>query len=134
MNETSFITTARPNSDIAKSLRDSQESTCYKYYKNLLTKCSEDDPDCLIKTTIYEEGERKYTKLFIKASSKGNLYNPWGLESEGTIRRFEDERGQPLWTFKQVLPEVYQRYIKFLETQNEVHLTIAERTFKDNSI
>jgi hypothetical protein len=78
------------------------------------------------------------TEYFIKQATAGagtgRVLNPWGLYySAGDEHKFEKEMGRKRYQFKKVNKEIFDMYIKFLETRNERHLLNVERNILDAS-
>jgi hypothetical protein len=85
---------------LGKKIVECDDKSCY-------AKCDEDNKD-----------------FFLLANMHGELYNPNGLYAEQ-----RDNHGIPNWEFRRVHKSVFDRYVRFLETRNETHLTLASREY-----
>lgn len=68
-----------------------------------------ENKDCFAKEMLYERpsGDDK-TKYYVKASSSGFLFNPWGMLSEGTQGKYERGKGKSFWEFKEVPKKMFR--------------------------
>ena len=85
---------------------------------------------CYAKSVKYPSDNIKF---YVKADHKGDFFSPatgnkWGKED---AKRFDSERGKPVWDFIKVSREVFQKYLQFLKTGNDAHRTNAEREFRN---
>ena len=66
-------------------------------------------------------------KYFVKRGKFGKLFNPIGLYSEGTARKYNNHAGKPEWTLQQTNKKVFDFYINFLKTKNPAWIINADR-------
>ena len=67
------------------------------------------------------------TKYYVKRGRYGRLYNPIGLYSEGQSGRQMRHACRPEWTFQETGKDIFEKYLKFLQTKNTAWLNNAER-------
>ena len=89
---------------------------------------SPESKDCFAKEMFYDRpsGAGK-TKYYVKTSSNGFLFNPWGMLSEGTQAKYDRGKGKSFWEFKEVPKKCFDFYTKFLQSRNKAWLSSAER-------
>ena len=86
-----------------------------------------ESPDCFAKkVTITSESSNRY-KYYIKSGNNGDLFNPWGMYSEGSQNKFAKHHGRPAWNFIQVSEGSFQHYMSFLSSRNPAWLNNAQR-------
>lgn len=59
---------------------------------------------------------------FVKCSNGGSLFHPWSHEN-----KMEKHRGKYTFEYTRVIKDVFDSYVRFLETKNIAHLKRAER-------
>ena len=71
-------------------------------YAEGLTEVDADSQECLAKSVVIvsEAGERH--KYYVKVGSTGELFNPWGMFTEGTESEYQRHRGKNRWNFRNV--------------------------------
>jgi len=79
------------------------------------------------KTTLRTQDEVKRYKYYVKTSSDGSIFDPWGMYSEGTESKYNNEQGRSKWVFGEVNESCFNFYIKFLESRNNSWLMNAKR-------
>ena len=90
-----------------------------------------DSNNCYAKSSEVERPDGKhYSKYYVKSSSDGSIFDPWGMFSEGTQGDYSQGRGKMKWTFCEVNEKCFNFYINFLQTRNKAWLTNAEREVK----
>ena len=84
--------------------------------------------DCYAKKTIYRtaSGDER-NKYYVKISSDGSLFDPWGMYSEGTQNLYDKEKGRDKWFFEEVNEKCFNFYVKFLQSRNNSWLMNAKR-------
>lgn len=84
----------------------------------------------LAKRSFYTNGtERFYVKISKQGSDAGFFLNPQGMWFNGMGAKPHDKRTRAvsLYEFKQVKKDVFDLYIHFLKTKNQVFLRRAEQ-------
>ena len=75
--------------------------------------------ECYAKLVLIKRKEDDYyTKYFIKIGVDGQIFNPWGMFSEGTQGQFSKVLGKPKWNFAEVTEKCFEFYTKFLQSRN----------------
>ena len=83
---------------------------------------------CYAKEVTFENGKGEERKRFyVKHSSQGMMFNPWGMFDEGTQSRYDKNRGKLSWSFKEVSRECFEFYCRFLQSKNNAWFKNAER-------
>ena len=104
-----------------------------------------DNPECIAKKciiyTIQEPHSREVNlkpktintvyNFYIKMSTTGELYNPWGMYTEGQANRYAKHAGQPAWKYCKISEVCFEYYLKFLRTHNKAYLLNAEREVRN---
>ena len=87
--------------------------------------------ECYAKLVVIKRSEDNYySKYFIKIGVDGQIFNPWGMFSEGTQGQFNKVLGKPEWNFTEVKEKCFEFYIKFLQSRNNAWLNNAEREIR----
>tara|TARA_R100000656_G_C3947095_1_gene127738 strand:+ start:926 stop:1366 length:441 start_codon:yes stop_codon:yes gene_type:complete len=87
--------------------------------------------ECYAKLVVIKRSEDNYySKYFIKIGVDGQIFNPWGMFSEGTQGQFNKVLGKPKWDFTEVKEKCFEFYIKFLQSRNNAWLNNAEREIR----
>jgi hypothetical protein len=78
------------------------------------------------------------TEYFIKFATTGpgvgRILNPWGIYfTPGDEFKFEKQMGRKRYEFSKVSQNVFENYIKFLETRNTRYILNAEREVKNGT-
>ena len=96
-------------------------------YAEGLTEVDADSQECLAKSVVIvsEAGERH--KYYVKVGSTGELFNPWGMYSEGTSNKFAKHRGKYVWNLVEVSFKSFDFYKQFLSSRNPAWLHNAQR-------
>ena len=90
-----------------------------------------DKQECYAKMmTISGKSGLRY-KHYVKVGISGNMFNPWGLFSEGTQSRYAKHAGKSAWVFREVNAKSFRYYMTFLRTRNSAWLNNAEREVRD---
>lgn len=88
-----------------------------------------DDPNCYAKLVLLEKADGTYyKKYFVKVGVDGQIFNPWGMFSEGTQKRYAKTLGKPQWAFTDVSEKCFTFYTNFLQSRNKAWLNNAERS------
>ena len=69
-------------------------------------------------------------KYYLKVGIDGFIFNPFGLFSEGTEKKYANRHGKSSWSFKEVNNKCFDFYVKFLQSKNQAWLTNAEREYR----
>jgi hypothetical protein len=83
--------------------------------------------DCYAKQVLIYIDDEPRTTFFVKTGLNGQLYDPWGIFTEGTQHKEAKHMGRPVWQFKQVEEDCFCNYTKYLMTRNRAFLLNAER-------
>jgi len=95
-----------------------------------------DSDDCYAKQVLikHERNKGKDTNYqvnyFIKIGVNGQIFNPWGMYSEGTQSDYAKTLGKPQWSFAKVTKRCFEFYINFLQSRNTAWLNNAERELR----
>lgn len=72
--------------------------------------------------------EHYYVKQATGGIEQGRLFNPISpFYNEGSETMSVKSKGRSMYEYKKVKKEIFDLYIRFLKTQNSVHLKQAER-------
>lgn len=131
-NISSSITTIKPSLRTAQEILDDKTKSIGYLYDGVNVVSTEiSNKNCLAKHVQVIDKEQTKIKYFLLTSIHGELYNPWGLYVKKNISDYASQGGKSHWNFKEVNEETFNRYLNFLKTRNEAHLSIAERNVKD---
>ena len=87
--------------------------------------------ECYAKLVLIKRNEDDYySKYFIKTGVDGQIFNPWGMYSEGTQGEFNKVLGKPKWDFTEVTEKCFEFYVKFLQSRNNAWLNNSEREIR----
>lgn len=91
-----------------------------------LTEVNEDSDEACIMEKFFENSHH----YFIKVGERGNILNPWMINSgrESVNKSF----GMKYWKWRKVIKETHSLYKKFLKTRNQLFLRDAERMMMIN--
>lgn len=105
-----------------------QEKPVEFHYKEL-GKLTEDTNGSYAKKCNYINGRTEYfVKVATAGAGIGKLLNPWGVYYKpGDDTRYEKQMGRKTYEFKHVNQNIFDQYMKFLETKNQRYLLNAER-------
>jgi len=104
-----------------------------------------DNPECLAKKRIIHVKQpprnrevnikpkvrEKTVAYYIKMGTTGEIFDPWGMYTEGLANRYAKHAGQAAWKFKRVTERCFKFYLDFLRTRNKAHLLNAEREVRN---
>jgi hypothetical protein len=81
------------------------------------------------KKITYSSGRSEHFILFATIGANINkMINPWGLYyNSGDEVKYEKQMGRNKYEYRKVSEEVFQTYIKFLETRAQRYILTAER-------
>lgn len=79
----------------------------------------------MISSNPYIHAYSNESGFFVKIGDHGKLFNPYNLLSVGSERK--QSMGRSLWRMKRVTQEVFNDYVNFLRTKNELYIRLAER-------
>jgi hypothetical protein len=97
-------------------LKDRMIDEKYEYAKDRVDACA------------MEQLTNRGSVYLIKISNfDGNLYNPNGIYSFEQRQKANRQKGGMVFTFRRVSKPVFDHYLRFLETGNASHLTVAQR-------
>ena len=93
-----------------------------------LQEVNEDSDKCFCKVAEIKITEEKTkNKYYVKIGPSGELFDPWGMFSEGTQSKFLRYQGKPKWVFKEVGKKCFEFYSNFLKYRNNSWLKNAQR-------
>jgi hypothetical protein len=85
------------------------------------------------KTKHFEDSHKSYGRYYIKLDPNSRIFNPKkilsSIENKNSLS-FINNICKNEWSFKEVTPQVFQKYITFLKTQNLSWLKDAQRDLK----
>jgi len=90
-----------------------------------------DDPKCYAKLLVTKDGGEERSKYFVKINFRGELFDPWGIFSEGREKRYLKHTGKDEWNFQTVGKNAFLFYLMFLKTRNRAYLTHAQREVRN---
>jgi len=100
-------------------------------HKDEAPQVAPDDPKCYAKLFITTEKEQETLKYFLKVNFSGELFDPWGIFSEGRERKYLKHTGRNEWNFQTVNKNAFLFYLMFLKTRNKAYLTHAQREVRN---
>jgi hypothetical protein len=85
--------------------------------------------DSLAKSTITPRGKELYFVKFTTAGvMAGHIADPWNMYyKDGEERQMNYRTGKATYEYQKVNKEVFDLYIRYLETQNSLYYRQAER-------
>lgn len=87
-----------------------------------------EDNSCLAYSLIDENGEVYFIRRGTFGTTIGQFLNPWGIYyNSGDEKKFNSAVGKRLYEYNKVSKYVYELYVKFLQTKNDVYLNHAQR-------
>lgn len=81
----------------------------------------------------FTDSEKSYARFYIKLDPNSKVFNPKKILSfvqDKDSLNFINNICKTEWTFKEVTPQIFQKYITFLKTQNLSWLKDAQRDLK----
>jgi len=104
-----------------------------------------DNPDCIAMKRIIHEQQpprsrevrikpkprERVVAYYIKMSTKGELYDPWGIYTEGQNHKYARHAGQSAWKYRRVTELCFKYYLNFLRSRNKAYLLNAEREVRN---
>lgn len=75
-------------------------------------------------------GDLDGKKFYYARTDGSNLYDPWGMYSEGNTTRFDKQKGHDLYPFVRVSELVFNQYLAYISTRNRAHLLNAQRVLR----
>jgi hypothetical protein len=85
------------------------------------------------KTKHFADSNKSYGRYYIKLDPNSKVFNPKQILSsikDKDSLNFINNTCKKEWDFKEVTPQVFQKYITFLKTQNLSWLKDAQRDLK----
>lgn len=82
------------------------------------------------KKSKHFSSNKSYARYYIKIDPNDNLFNPRKIHSSITDKKnfnFINEVCKDSWIFKEVTPQIFNKYITFLKTHNLAWLKEAQR-------
>lgn len=89
---------------------------------------SEDHREAHCKKTTYHDRRENY---YIKTGPAGQLLNPWS-DNGGKLSADATYGGMDVWRYNKVPAEVFQYYLRFLQTKNKSHYLVAQRLLRNS--
>lgn len=104
-----------------------------------------DNPDCIAMKRIINEQQparsrevrvkpkprESMTAYYIKMSTKGELYDPWGMYTEGQNHKYARHAGDSAWKYHRVKELCFKYYLNYLRSRNRAYLLNAEREVRN---
>ena len=85
------------------------------------------------KTKHFVDSHKSYGRYYIKLDTNSKVFNPKQILSSVKDKdslNFINNICKQEWSFKEVTPQIFQKYITFLKTQNLSWLKDAQRDLK----
>jgi hypothetical protein len=85
------------------------------------------------KTKHFADSNKSYGRYYIKLDPNSKVFNPKQILSSVKDKdslNFINNTCKQEWSFKEVTPQIFQKYITFLKTQNLSWLKDAQRDLK----
>lgn len=88
------------------------------------------DEQCVAKTShdAATDRSRFWIKFCTAGAEMGRMYNPLSpMFIPASQNRYHAHLGKSQYEFKEVKKEAFEAYVRFMETENPIHLRHAER-------
>lgn len=104
-------------------------SNTTRYYVIDRKEVEADSDSVYAKSTTDRRGARYWIRQATSGPDAGHLLNPWGINFQQGVddRRINAFMGKRRYEYMQVSQEVFDIYLNFLETKNELYYRQAER-------
>ncbi len=91
-----------------------------------------DNGACFCKMLIYRKAKPSF---YIKVDVQEDFVDPWGQGmSEGQLIAHQNRTGKSSYKYVRVSEEVFQSYLRFLDTRNNMHYRKAQREYEDRVV